>query len=285
MRLRPFRNPLLLLNRAAHRVFQSVRSDTLAYSPGSMGPCFEIVSVEVGNVSPERFVVCFNAPADDSCQDAQGFVPVLVNGGQNPFDNRSAHPSSTGNPNCIEINADNGPSNPSTGPADNAFIAYIHIGEIETCHKLGTTGDSDCELAEVLPPIPVTNNVYGPDTVRIGDVSDDLIIATFPTPLATAGSDWEVEVNAVPKTSIPTVVGGALHLQILDPVISTDVVTISHVSTPPWADAAVAVDGRICWRFFKMPVLNVVGVGFWNREDAGPWLLEPKTGRWRLEGG
>ena len=168
----------------------------------------------------------------------------------------------------------NGSENSGTGPQDSVTLDYTP----GTCRKDGTSGD-ECAL-KAFTDKPVENSVWGPGIPRIGDISDDLLIIPFPTDPAVIGTSWRVDVNALNRTITNSViVANQIRLTLSTPVSDTDVVTLSHVNS----NDAQAVDGRRCWRFYDMPVTNVVGVSFWNTHTDEAWLIDPKTGRWRLE--
>ncbi len=233
--------------------------------------CFFITSSEIGNNSSDADIVttCYNE--DYNTLDCRGAVfTYKLNG--TPYITQTY----LGGPNsqCQWVQVLNGSENSGTGPQDSVTLDYTP----GTCRKDGTSGD-ECAL-KAFTDKPVENSVWGPGIPRIGDISDDLLIIPFPTDPAVIGTSWRVDVNALNRTITNSViVANQIRLTLSTPVSDTDVVTLSHVNS----NDAQAVDGRRCWRFYDMPVTNVVGVSFWNTHTDEAWLIDPKTGRWRLE--
>lgn len=272
-------NPLLMMNRAGHRLFQQVAPGVCMHAAaGGEGPCFFVQQVLVGDPDANSFQVCYNTTPDIATCQTLDFE--FVNNTQvDPFNLFQVGPNAG---NCIGFEAGylSDPQHNSSGPLDNIVMNYVP----GTCHKSGDP-DPECVL-EAISNFPVTNNIWGPTQPRIGDISADLVIVPFPTTPAETGSTtacWEVLVNLAPRSiTNAAIVNDTIRLTLASPVNQGDTVELSHTRVDG-SFAARAVDGRYCYRFYQMPVLNVLGVSFWNREDAGPWLLDGKTHRWRLE--
>ena len=246
-----------------------IAGGTYARAPGAgRKRCFFITNAEIGAADPDSadvLNICFNEDASAGCQS--GFQFRL---NDTPYTTQTSGAGAT--PNCVNWTVSNGALVNGTGPLDTVTFSYTP----GTCSK---SGEVECALDEIAN-YSVKNNIWGPNTLRVGDQGDDLVILVFPTTPASAGNSWEFKVNDVVRgAGAGVVVGNSLRFTLASPVNQGDTVTATHTGSTV---AAKSEDGRACWRFFDMPVSNVVGISFWLRQDTGPWLLNPQTGRWEL---
>ncbi len=269
-------NPLLMMNRAGHRLFQKLGSSLCGHAAGGgKEPCFYIKSATIGDPFPTLVSVCFNAAPDVvTCHAIPPFNFKTADRGN--FTQQLSFSHDFG-PLCLAFFTDySGAATNSAGPLDVVRLDYVP----GTCHKSGDA-DPECVL-QAYSDLLVVNRIWGPNATRVGDLADNIVVLVFPTIPGNVGliTNWEIKVNSVVQTGVTSeIFNDQIRFTIPTNVNPGDTVTVSQIDEA----SAQAADGRYCWRFFDMPVANVTGVSFWSREEVGPWLLEPKTGRWRLE--
>ena len=244
---------------------------------GSQGTkqCFFIVKSDVGQDprSADYLEVVFNDNPSVGCSGT-GWVfkknaVAYVN---------STNIEETGN--SVIWQVEDGVTNSGTGPLDVVTLEYTP----GTCGLEGSA-EPECQLGAI-SIFTVLNRVWGPTITRVGDLADDIVQVFFQEggAPAVAGDKWQVEVNSVPRVitnvAIDTV---RVQLTLDSPVVQGDTVTVTHAPAFDWIGACQSTDGRYCWRFYDMPVNNVVGLAFWKNQDDGPWLIDARDGRWRLQ--
>lgn len=177
--------------------------------------------------------------------------------------------------NCISFTANDGPAVNSASPDDVITMDYAP----GTC---GAVGEDDCFLEE-LTDAPVDNFIWGPIALRVGDFADNILVAFFDDPASVIGTQWDIERNAIKEIGfIPSIVNGNIQFALITDVSPTDIMTITQNATN--APGARATDGRYCWQFYDEPVVNAVGLEFWETETNEAYLLESGTDRWTLGG-
>ncbi len=232
--------------------------------------CFYVVSASVGDPDADWFTVCFNTvPQESTCLTTDfDFVnqtnpnPLIWGIGNNPGGN------------CLQYQKGTSTEFDSSGPGDTLEMSYTP----GTCRKDASTED-EC-LLEAISGYSVTNNIWGPTALRVGDFADNQVNAFFPTsnPPSVIGNAWEIFIGGAPQTITNSViVDNRIDFTLQNTVQSTDTVTISQTNI----NQCQASNGQYCWRFRNKAVVNNVGVDFWIKEDNDAWLIE-NAGRWQL---
>lgn len=270
-------NPYVRFGRKAQGPYaQKLSGGTFgrAITGGEAGPCFEVISVSVGEPSARWFTVCFSAPPDQATCLTLDFQFENVTRGL-PLPIIIADP---GAGNCLLYETEISSEQDSSGPQDVLEMDYTP----GSCHKEGSS-EPECVL-EAIVDYPVENRIFGPTQLRIGDIADDVLVAVFPADVAQIGnlSTWVIRVQGIQRGKTAQIVNGnEIHFTLDTPASAGELVAIAHEEVAGVA-ACQAVDGRYCWRFYDEPVENVTGANFWIREDLGQWRTE-SVGRWQLE--